>query len=70
MGAAAVAAFTVAACVGPVGGVSEGDSCSGDNCAQDLTCQPIVGRQGDFCCPTPASMSSKPNCQPGHVDGG
>jgi hypothetical protein len=69
---AAIASFAVAACAGPVGGVSEGDSCNGDDCAQDLTCQPIMGRQGDFCCPTPATMSSKPNCQPApaQADGG
>jgi hypothetical protein len=58
------AAWSLAACVGPAGGVGEGDPCTQDDCAQDLTCQPIQGRQGEYCCPAPASMSSKPNCQP------
>jgi hypothetical protein len=43
---------------------NEGGSCTqqGD-CGGDLTCQPIHGRVGDFCCPTPAQTSSHANCQ-------
>ena len=67
---ALVVAAAVTACVGPAGGVGEGDVCSQDDCAQDLTCQPIPGRPQDYCCPTPASMSSKPNCQPAEPSGG
>ncbi|HEY3815656.1 MAG TPA: hypothetical protein VGL81_00715 [Polyangiaceae bacterium] len=53
----------VAGCAGPMG-KGEGDSCSGnDECSSDLTCQPVGGRSGDFCCPTPADASSKSNCQ-------
>lgn len=60
----AVVAVVSAACAGPVGGNSEGDSCSGaEDCASNLTCQPIKGRQGDFCCPTPAGSSQHSNCQ-------
>ncbi|MGD0525743.1 MAG: hypothetical protein ABSE49_11395 [Polyangiaceae bacterium] len=57
-------ACIVAGCAGPVGGKGEGDSCSGaDDCSDDLQCQPIEGRSGDYCCPAPADASSKPNCQ-------
>ena len=58
-----------AACAGP-SGKGEGDSCSGaDDCSADLTCQPILGRNGDFCCPAPADASDKANCQ-AEPDGG
>lgn len=65
-----VVASALAACVGPTGGVGEGDPCSGDDCGSNLTCQPIQGRTQDYCCPAPASMSSKPNCQPAANAGG
>ncbi len=47
-------------------GAGEGDSCStqSDCSDQNLTCQPIDGRGGDFCCPTPPQSSSKTSCQP------
>jgi hypothetical protein len=51
-------------------GKGEGDSCTGqDECSADLTCQPIGGHSGDFCCPAPADASNKPNCQ-AQGDGG
>jgi hypothetical protein len=51
----------LAACAGPLG-KGQGESCSSqDDCAADLTCQPI-GAHGDFCCPTPASASTSGNC--------
>jgi hypothetical protein len=51
------------ACAGPLG-KGQGDSCSSqDDCSADLTCQPVNGRSGDFCCPTPRSQSSNGNCQ-------
>ncbi|HEY5239818.1 MAG TPA: hypothetical protein VIJ22_00065 [Polyangiaceae bacterium] len=65
----------VAGCAGPMG-KGEGDSCSGnEDCSADLTCQPITGRSGDFCCPAPADASDKSNCQaqpvtPPQGDGG
>jgi predicted small secreted protein len=64
VGMAVVAvACVVAGCAGP-GGKGEGDSCgSQDDCSADLTCQPIDGRTGDYCCPAPADSSDKPNCQ-------
>jgi hypothetical protein len=70
VGMAVVAvACIVAGCAGPMG-KGEGDSCSGqDDCSTDLTCQPIGGRSGDYCCPAPADASSKPNCQ-AQGDGG
>jgi len=45
---------------------NEGGSCSASNndCGGDLDCQPIQGRQGEFCCPTPPQSSSHENCQP------
>ncbi len=47
-------------------GLSEGDSCggSGDDCGSNLTCQPVAGRKGDFCCPTPQQSSNYTNCHP------
>jgi hypothetical protein len=57
-----VAALT-GGCAGPIG-KGEGDSCaSEDDCSSNLTCQPISGRKGDFCCPTPANASKEGNCQ-------
>jgi hypothetical protein len=55
-------------CAGPMG-KGDGDSCSGaDDCSSNLTCQPILGRQGDYCCPTPPQTSKESNCQP--IDAG
>ena len=63
--AAGIAAAIAVACAGPFG-KGEGDSCSkADDCSSDLTCQPIWGRQGDYCCPTPADAGKAANCQPG-----
>ncbi len=51
------------ACAGPIG-KGEGDSCTtADDCSSNLTCQPITGRQGDYCCPTPPGTSKETNCQ-------
>jgi hypothetical protein len=47
-------------------GKGEGDSCTGNDCSTDLTCQPVAGRTGDYCCPTPADNSDKSTC---HADG-
>jgi hypothetical protein len=67
--ACGLAAVLSAACAGPTG-KGEGDSCtSNDDCSSNLTCQPVDGRQGDFCCPTPADASSQSNCQ-AKPDGG
>lgn len=50
-------------CAGPIGGKSQGESCSTeDECGTDLTCQPIAGH-GDVCCPTPADTSTSSGCQ-------
>ena len=61
------------ACSGS-GGILEGHPCGGsqDDCHNNLTCQPITGRSGDFCCPTPAESSSETNCHAGTgtTDGG
>jgi hypothetical protein len=67
-------AFSVMAAVAAVGvlggcGKAEGDSCSGNDCSTDLTCQPVTGRTGDYCCPTPADQRDKSTCHP-DVDGG
>ena len=52
------------ACAGPIG-KGQGDNCSSqDDCSSDLTCQPVSGRSGDFCCPTPPDTSSSDNCKP------
>jgi hypothetical protein len=47
-------------------GLSEGGSCGGgqDDCGSNLTCQPVAGRKGDFCCPTPQQSSNYENCHP------
>jgi hypothetical protein len=63
--AGGVAVAMAVACAGPIG-KGEGDSCSSaDDCSSNLTCQPITGRQGDYCCPTPATAGNAANCQPG-----
>jgi hypothetical protein len=44
---------------------NEGGSCTQvSDCGGSLDCQPIAGRVGDFCCPTPPQSSSKTNCKP------
>jgi hypothetical protein len=60
LGIAALTGLT--ACSG-LGGVSEGSACGGstDDCAANLTCQPIKGH-GSVCCPAPASASDNPSC--------
>ena len=59
---AAVASMVIA-CSGGDGNSNEGGSCSkADDCGGNLTCQPITGRTGDYCCPTPASSSDQTNC--------
>jgi hypothetical protein len=65
--AIAIVGSLLVAC-GPAASLNknEGGSCTtADDCGGDLDCQPIQGRQGDFCCPTPPTSSSHPNCQPG-----
>ena len=53
-----------AGCAGQVG-KGEGESCSRDeDCNNQLFCQPVQGRQGDFCCPAPATASGEANCHP------
>ena len=62
---ALVGSFVVAC--GPAASLNknEGGSCvNTDDCGGGLTCQPIQGRQGDFCCPTPPESSSHVNCKP------
>lgn len=59
----------VVACEGPIG-KSEGDSCnSNDSCDEGLVCQPI-GDGGDYCCPTPATASTKSTCKSGNEGNG
>ena len=44
---------------------NEGKACSAaDDCGGNLTCQPIQGRNQDYCCPTPANESKQSTCQP------
>jgi hypothetical protein len=64
-----VAGF-VAGCAGQTGN-AEGEGCTGaDDCNNQLVCQPVTGRNGDFCCPMPLQYpsggfaSSQTNCQP------
>jgi hypothetical protein len=65
--AAVATACSLAGCAGK----GEGDGCSGaDDCSADLTCQPVPGRTGDYCCPTPADNSSKSTCHAADGDGG
>jgi hypothetical protein len=59
----------VVACSGPLG-KAEGDSCdSNDSCEDGLVCQPI-GDGGEYCCPTPASVSTKSSCKSGNEGNG
>jgi hypothetical protein len=62
-----VASSLLVAC-GPAASLNnnEGGSCSAanNNCGGDLDCQPIQGRTGEYCCPTPPQSSSAKNCQP------
>jgi hypothetical protein len=54
---------TVIACSGDAH--NEGGTCSTANdCGGNLSCQPVDGRQGNFCCPTPADTSKETNCHP------
>jgi hypothetical protein len=66
MCALAVAGLFVAC--GPAASLNgnEGGSCTpqNDNCGGDLICQPIQGRQGYYCCPTPPESSTHPSCKP------
>jgi hypothetical protein len=52
------------ACSG-LGGTKQGDSCGGstDDCASNLTCQPIKGK-GSYCCPSPPESSDYQSCHP------
>lgn len=59
------------ACAGNETGTSEGGGCTTqDQCDTELLCQPVTGRNGDFCCPAPLVLpggtfaSSQTNCQP------
>ena len=65
--ALAVVGSLLVAC-GPAASLNanEGQSCdpNNDDCGGMVQCQPITGRKGDFCCPTPPSSSSHENCQP------
>jgi hypothetical protein len=67
VGGALVVGSLVVAC-GPAASLNanEGGSCSASNndCGGDLDCQPIQGRTGEYCCPTPPQSSSAKNCQP------
>ena len=61
---------TLVACAGPLGGKGQGESCtSQDECADDLTCQPITGQPTDVCCPTPPDSSTASGCH-AVTDGG
>jgi hypothetical protein len=52
-----------AACAGD--DKNEGDSCTQQSdCGGNLICQPISGRNQDFCCPTPSTSSTHANCSP------
>ncbi|MFI5302571.1 MAG: hypothetical protein ACHREM_31155 [Polyangiales bacterium] len=44
---------------------NDGNACTQQSdCGSGLVCQPISGRNQDFCCPTPPTSSSQPNCSP------
>ncbi len=59
----AVVSAAVIACSGD--DKNEGGSCgSNSDCGGNLICQPVQGRKGDFCCPTPPTSSSQTNCHP------
>jgi hypothetical protein len=50
----------IAACSG-----GQGDECTTDSdCKTNLTCQPVEGRDKNYCCPTPATQSDYANCHP------
>jgi hypothetical protein len=68
LAAALLVGGLAAACVSSS---AEGDECSSDgDCADQLSCQLILGRGcTEFCCPTPPSTSSADNCQEKTVDG-
>jgi hypothetical protein len=52
---------TVLACSGDAH--NEGGTCATvKDCGGNLSCQPITGRRGDFCCPTPPESSSETSC--------
>jgi hypothetical protein len=61
----------VAGCTGETG-KGQGESCSSDSDCGGIgtQCQPVAGRTGDFCCPTPLVLpdgtfsSKETNCQP------
>jgi hypothetical protein len=58
--AASFVGITVLACSG-----SQGDECTKDSdCKSNLTCQPVEGRDKNYCCPTPATASDYANCHP------
>lgn len=68
---ASLLAIVCGGCAGNQTGTSEGGGCSSDDqCDSSLFCQPVTGRTGDFCCPTPLVLasgqftSSQTNCQP------
>ncbi len=57
------ACFLVLLAAGCGGG--PGDACkTNDDCQGGFTCQPIEGRDSDFCCPTPPTATDAPNCHP------
>ena len=67
----AVGFCLVAGCVGETG-KGQGESCSSDGDCGGIgtVCQPVGGRSGDFCCPSPLKLpdgtfaSKESNCQP------
>jgi hypothetical protein len=66
----AVVASVAVGCAGETG-KGEGESCSSaTDCAGQLQCQPVYGRNGQYCCPQPLQLasgqftSSQTNCQP------
>ena len=64
-GLALVGSLAVACGPAASSNANEGGSCSrASDCGGDLICQPIQGRQGDFCCPTPPQSSGHANCKP------
>jgi hypothetical protein len=53
------AAFALFGC----GGGEQGDDCTkNDDCNGGLICQPIKGREKDYCCPTPPESSEAVHC--------
>ncbi len=64
MVAAGFVGALAAGCAGQTG-KDEGESCSRDeDCNNQLFCQPVQGRTGDFCCPAPPESSNSSNCHP------